>query len=130
MIATRNIETKTEYALLAQYKKGKKASTLEQAVDNTVRMVPGGEYLTNVKIYIKNSSYFIVEGDIWGTGDYQDIRLRAKPGMRVTATIGMYGRVTGTILSLDAKQVTFEWIDRHQKRHVSSLNYDNVQLLD
>lgn len=48
------------------------ATSLEDAIDATVRRVPGGEYLMNVKVYAVEKAfaerhYFAVEGDVWGT---------------------------------------------------------------
>lgn len=72
MISNRNIDSKVDYVSLKTYvgstkkeQRKLKGATIEQAIDNVVRDVPGGEYLKNVKIYrIKN--YYAVEGDVWG----------------------------------------------------------------
>lgn len=73
MISNRNIDSKTEYIVIKNYVGGTKkelkkmkAETIEQAVDNVVRNVPGGEFLKNVKIYIVKGKYYAVEGDVWG----------------------------------------------------------------
>lgn len=73
MISNRNVDSKMEYANLKNYAGGSrkelkrlKAPTLEGAIDNVVKKVPGGEFLKNVKIYVINSKYFAVEGDVWG----------------------------------------------------------------
>lgn len=42
------------------------AITLQQAIDTLLRQVPGGEYLSNVKIYIVRNNYLAVSGDVWG----------------------------------------------------------------
>lgn len=72
MVSTRNIEN-TEYVLLSSYMGGNKkeianarAVTIEEAIDQTVKQTPGGEYLKNAKIYKVDGLYFAVEGDVWG----------------------------------------------------------------
>ena len=80
MISHRNIDASHNYVLLVSYvggtdneRKNSKAETIEEAIDNTVQKVPGGEYLMNVKIYEvikggggKGKTWFAVEGDVWG----------------------------------------------------------------
>ena len=72
MISTRNVDSKTDYELLQRYsvgkgKKKKGRDPLDQAVDKAVRGIPGGEFLKNIKIYVKQGGRKIkVEGDVWG----------------------------------------------------------------
>lgn len=73
MLSTRNIDSNAEYELKSSYTGGSKselrktkAETIEDAINETVRKVPGGEYLMNVKLYLVNGMYFAVEGDVWG----------------------------------------------------------------
>ena len=51
------------------------STTIEQAVDDVVKKVEGGEYLMNAKIkmcvvggsiYSPPSYFYAVEGDVWG----------------------------------------------------------------
>jgi len=74
MIATRNVESKVEYGVISSYAgsgkkelKRNKGETIEQAIDNLVRTVPGGEFLKNVKIYKVGEIYYAVEGDVCGS---------------------------------------------------------------
>ncbi len=46
--------------------KQSKAVTIEQAIDSTLNSVPGGIYLTDVKIYSIRNNYLAVSGDVWG----------------------------------------------------------------
>lgn len=106
MISTRNIDSKTEYKLLTTYSGGSnrelkktRATNIQQAIDETVRRTPGGEYLMNVKIYLVDQQYFAVEGDVWGrSADVKDIAINGfKVGDKVTwKKFGTYktGRVT------------------------------------
>ncbi len=60
--------------------KKSKALSIEDAVDKTVRKIPGGEFLMNVKIYSiihsKDEQYFAVEGDVWGkTATYRGFKI-------------------------------------------------------
>jgi len=80
MVSERNIDTKGEYVLIKSYAGGNqkeikkalkktKATTLDAAVDETVKNVAGGEFLKNVKIYgvkKKDKMFLFVEGDVWG----------------------------------------------------------------
>lgn len=106
MISNRNISEGTQYGLISTYsggsnreKKNSDAESIEDAIDQTVRNVAGGEYMMNVKIYIVNNKYFAVEGDVWGrigsTVQYRGF----KTGDRVTwKSLGSY--FTGSIIAL------------------------------
>lgn len=90
MLSTRNVSTTFDYQKLATYSGGSKsrianskAATLGDAVNNTVKEVPGGEFLMNAKVYIvdhgKGKYNFAVEGDVWGypteKGDYSGFKI-------------------------------------------------------
>jgi len=80
MISHRNIDASHNYVLLVSYvggtdeeRKSSRAETIQEAIDNTVQKVPGGEYLMNAKIYEvikggggKGKTWFAAEGDVWG----------------------------------------------------------------
>ena len=76
MISNRNVDSKVDYILLKSYSSGgekeikkSKFNTIEDAIDNTVKMVNGGEFIKNVLIYkVKkgNHEYYAVAGDVWG----------------------------------------------------------------
>lgn len=58
MLSTRNINTETKYELLSSYTGGtkkqlkkSKEENIEHAITNTVKKVPGGEFMMNVTIY-------------------------------------------------------------------------------
>ena len=72
MISTRNVSTKEQYVNLRNSVgnenrdlKRNKAATLDQAVGNLVKNVPGGEFVQNVKVYAIGK-YYAVSGDVWG----------------------------------------------------------------
>lgn len=59
MISNRNVDSKMDYFLLKNYmgasnrnQKKRKRTTLEDAIDETVRNTSGGEFLKNVKVYL------------------------------------------------------------------------------
>lgn len=73
MISNRNVDPKLQYDVIATYSgaskkelKKTKAETIEDAIDQTVRKIPGGEFLMNAKIYVVSNEYYAVEGDVWG----------------------------------------------------------------
>lgn len=80
MVSVRNIDSKTEYKLLQKnseytFKEAKLhgKGTIEDAVDEMVKRVNGGEYVMNAKISLMTrqglflvKSYYVVEGDVWG----------------------------------------------------------------
>lgn len=81
LISNRNIDKSENYELLNAYQgsdrkfiRKSQATTIQQAVDNTVRTVPGGEYIMNVKIYQINQRYFAVEGDVYGNKKNANMR--------------------------------------------------------
>ncbi len=76
VVSTRNFESKANYILLKSYAgatkrelRKTKASSLDQAINNTVKSVPNGEFMKNVKVYLVHRGkkvFFAVEGDVWG----------------------------------------------------------------
>jgi hypothetical protein len=123
MISTRNVDTKTEYQLVKNYiglsKKDKRKSNakdIEEAVNLSVKSVPGGEFLKNAKLYqvtrtfpyrkIKRSC-FIVEGDVWGMPGELSMR-----GFKVGDKVfwnGLTGQMKGKIVELkDANQAAIQ----------------------
>lgn len=73
MLSIRNVDPNLKYKLLSSYMGGSnselkraKATTIEDAMAYTVKKVPGGEFLMNVKLYQVKRKYYAVEGDVWG----------------------------------------------------------------
>jgi hypothetical protein len=105
MISNRNVDPKLNYEVISTYSGGSKrelkksrAKTIEDAIDQTVRKVPGGEFLMNTKIYMVNGQYIAVEGDVWGVKSNVGYR-GFKVGDKVTWKV-MGNFKTGTISSL------------------------------
>ncbi|MDO9253957.1 MAG: hypothetical protein Q7U54_00490 [Bacteroidales bacterium] len=105
MISNRNVDPKLNYDVISTYSGGSNrelkksnAKTIEDAIDQTVRKVPGGEFLMNAKIYMVNGQYIAVEGDVWGVKS--NVAYRGfKVGDKVTWKV-MSNFKTGTIMSL------------------------------
>lgn len=105
MISNRNIDPKLDYQVLSTYTSSggndlyySKSETIEDAIDETVRSVPGGEFLMNAKIYLVNGKYYACEGDVWGRKD--EISFRGfKVGDKVTWRV-FKNYKKGTIISL------------------------------
>jgi len=71
MISTRNVDSKTEYVLIAKdvigKAKVKNKQALESAVDDAVKQYPTGEFMKNVIVEVKTSGKKVrVTGDVWG----------------------------------------------------------------
>lgn len=105
MISNRNVDPKLDYDVITTYSGGSnrelkksKAKTVEDAIDQTVRKVPGGEFLMNVKIYMVNGQYIAIEGDVWGVKSnisYRGFKVGDKVTWKTKGTFKM-----GTIKSL------------------------------
>jgi hypothetical protein len=84
MVSTRNVDMgNSNYELLRRYAGGSdrelaesRATSIRDAVEQTIKSVLGGEFLTNVKIYEiphvvgiieqETQLYYAAEGDVWG----------------------------------------------------------------
>ncbi len=94
MISQRNIDSKADYVLLQVYAggsdrdlKGSRAKTIEDAINQTVKTIPGGEFLKNAKIYIVVQGkvfYYACVGDVWGVAGIAASYNGLKAGDKVT----------------------------------------------
>ena len=73
MISNRNVNPSMDYEVLETYAttskkalKKSKFTNVDDAINETVGTVAGGEFLVNCKIYLVNGKYFAVVGDVWG----------------------------------------------------------------
>ena len=132
MISNRNIERSLEYKLLTTYSGGSlhelkksKAPNIQEAVDQTVKKIPGGEFLMNVKVYLVNDKYFAVEGDVWGlNNDIKDVAFRGfKVGDKVTwKKFGKF--LQGKINALKDDKTCLVEDDKTKK--IAELTYDQL----
>lgn len=128
MLSNRNIDKTANYQLISSYSGGiekelkkTKAETLEEAIDQTVKKYPGGEYLMNVKVYAVKGKYYAAEGDVWGIGNVEREYRGFKVGDSVTwKKSGKFkkGKITGfknekesIILTDDNKTVDIDFTD-------------------
>ncbi len=73
MISNRNVNPNMNYKLISSYSGGSKkelkesrSMSIEDAIEKTVRKIPGGEFLVNAKVYQIAGKYYAAEGDVWG----------------------------------------------------------------
>lgn len=139
MVSTRNVESDAHYTLISTYIGGDKteirksrSKTIDDAINQTVKSIPGGEYLKNVKIYEvyhgKNNSYYAVEGDVWGLSNGAAVSYRGfKVGDKVTWKAGPLGDkkfVTGIITSLKSDKTCL--VKRDDNQVIVELSYDDI----
>jgi hypothetical protein len=73
MLSDRHVESGGNYRMLQAHVgatkkelKNTSATTIERAIEEVLGEVPGGIYITNVKIYAVDGDYLAVSGDVWG----------------------------------------------------------------
>ena len=65
-------------------KKRSKALTINQAIDQATKQYAGGEYLQNCNLYLVDSKYFAVDGDVFGIPiDSKSISTYFKVGQKI-----------------------------------------------
>lgn len=116
MISTRNIDSSKHYVLLARGVEGvsnmKNDDALQDAIDNAVHSVPGGEYMMNTAIYFKDEKRIKVRGDVYGIGValYNDstgaLNNQLQIGDKVTWRIEGTGSVIGLINEIKGDSIT------------------------
>lgn len=70
MVSTRNMDSTKEYVELKRNVTGtskmKYDDAMQEAIDEAVNSVPGGEYLMNTVVYVKDNRIVKVVGDVYG----------------------------------------------------------------
>lgn len=146
MISTRNYDQSAQYQRLTTYSGASKgqmrksrSQSIGDAVNQTVKEVPGGEYIMNAKIYaVRNTKakkgdplfYYVVEGDVWGIPmagvNYQD---GGYQGFSLGDIVGWNfgGRMKkGKIIALkDSEKCVVE----DEKGHNNTIAYDKLMRL-
>ena len=107
IISTKNVSLKTDYALVASYSGGSKsdlkkskAINIEEAVDQTIRKVPGGEFIMNAKINlvyhrISGKAFFAIEGDVYGQKSANGGAERSYRGFQTGDKVSWGNKLTG-----------------------------------
>ena len=72
VVSTRNFNTKENYVLVQKEIEAKASTSgydaMETAIDKAVKKFPTGEFMENVRVYMKSNGKKIkVVGDVWGT---------------------------------------------------------------
>jgi hypothetical protein len=141
MISTRNIDRSMDYVLVKNYqglskkqKRKSKAKDIEEAVNYTVKSTPGGEYLTNVKLYTVNNPWrfrkefrqtYVVEGDVWGFEGNLSMK-----GFKVGDKVfwnSISGQSKGVIIELKNDKQAAVQIEGQEK--IELVNYDKLTKL-
>jgi hypothetical protein len=129
MISTRNVESKTDYVLVKSYAGGSKreirksrSKSIDDAINQTVKSTPGGEFLKNVKVYVVKMKYYAVEGDVWGISGQITYR-GFKQGDKVTWKKD-HEYLKGEITSLKNDKVCLVKADGGEK--IIELSYDDI----
>ncbi|MDR2790567.1 MAG: hypothetical protein LBB59_06295 [Campylobacteraceae bacterium] len=141
MISIRNIDVNNfKYELLAKYAGGSdkelrqsRSETINEAVEQTVRRVQGGEFLVNAKIYLVQNLYYVVEGDVWGIKSDTNYR-GFKVGDRVIwdeKDVGLFSatvsRKDGVIKSLKDDKTC---LIQQKNGVIVEKNYDEITKID
>jgi len=135
MISNRNVSPELKYQVLTTYSGGSnkelkksKATSIEDAIDKTVRKVPGGEFVMNAKIYLVDGKYIAVEGDVWGNANNQSYR-SFKVGDNVTwktkSIISGTKFLTGKIVTLKDDKNCLVKVDNETDSTIE-LSYDEI----
>lgn len=94
VLSTRNTELgDVKYARIATYAgesqqelKKSRAVTIDEAINSTIRQYPGGEFMTNVKIWLITNgkkNFFAVSGDIYGRENENGVIERSHRGFSI-----------------------------------------------
>lgn len=119
MISNRNVDSSADYKQLKPYVKGKASSrqgdALNQAIDQCVKSVPGGEYLMNVKIYTDGGNGIKVEGDVWGIKQVEEPKAPKKEitfteGQKVSFKTELGKLVIGKVIGLGETEAVVEYV--------------------
>jgi len=137
IIANRNIDPKANYQLIERYKiakaKGKNQDALEQAIDKAIKEVEGGEFMKNVKIYVKNNGKKIkIEGDVWGIPTVQKsvekfvkAKIEFKIGDKVTFK-NMGRLVEGKIIGLNQNTAVVKFTTMFGREKNKLVEYEKL----
>ncbi|MEI6755182.1 MAG: hypothetical protein WCK78_18725 [Paludibacter sp.] len=129
MISNRNVNPNLQYQLISSYSGGSKselrkstAKTIDEAVDQTVRKIPGGEFLMNVKIYAIDSTFYAVEGDVWGVplvNGYRGFKVGSKVSWNV-----LFKTKTGIVYALKDDEKCSVTDD--ETKRIVEIKYDDL----
>lgn len=130
-IGNRNVDDSKKYTLLTREVEAKaeaNSDALEQAVDNLTQKHEG-EFLRNVKIYVKSNGKKVkIIGDVWGT-QYTEINVTTEANSKIILNVGdsvvfnRKGKLTeAKIIGINSKTVIIEY-DGDKKKE---MKYDEL----
>ena len=135
MISTRNIDYSTEYVELARGVEGtskmKRDDAMQEAIDEAVNSIPGGEYMMNTVVYVKDNRIIKVKGDVWGrrAGSEPIIIDRPVvfvPGQKVKYIDKKKRKVNATVVAVNTGEITIE-LDHNQVQYIVT-EHDLIKL--
>jgi hypothetical protein len=133
MISNRNVSMKENYVLVRSYAgsgkrdlKRNKSKTIDGAVENLVRSVPGGEFVMNAKILLLDAKYYAVDGDVYGLNQERNFK-GFKVGDRVEWK-DLLVRYTGVIV--DLKNDREASVKDEANGKIRSVRYDEMSKTD
>ena len=138
MISTRNVDSSADYKLIEKYvtakAKSKKGSALQTAIDNALKSIPEGEFLQNVREYVKQNGRKVkVEGDVWGIPSVEKNVTKSvskdivfNTGDRVTYRNTLGKIVEGTILGLNQHTAIIEFVNVLGKEVKKEIPYEEL----
>ena len=139
MISTRNVDPNLNYDVISTYSGGSrrvlkksKSNSIQEALDKTVKKVPGGEFLMNCKIYLVKSKYIAVEGDVWGILTqltFRGFKIGDKVTWKKKDIINGKRILTGTITALKDDETCYVKVDNENDKAVE-LSYDDLTKSD
>lgn len=140
MISNRNVDSGEEYVLIQRSAEGKakmkKDDALERAVDVATEEYKG-EYLMNVKVYVKNNGKKIkVEGDVWGLKSTQ-VNVESSVTKKVefktgdTVTFKNSGKLTeGKIIGINANGAIIEYSNMLKKTKKKEIPFEKLTKIE
>lgn len=135
MISTRNIDYSTEYVELARGVEGtskmKRDDAMQEAIDEAVNSVPGGEYMMNTVVYVKDNRIIKVKGDVWGRRAGSEPAKIEKvvtfsPGQKVKYIDSKKRKVNATVVAVNNGEITIE-LDHNQVQYIVT-EHDLIKL--
>jgi hypothetical protein len=142
MVSTRNIDSSANYQLIEKYVVGKARSkngnALQAAIDDAVKSVPEGEYLQNVKVFIRQNGQIVkIEGDVWGIPSVNKQVVKSvqqniefKTGDRITYKNSFGKLVEGKIIGLNQNTAIVEFTNAFGKKAKTEVKYEELTKID
>jgi hypothetical protein len=140
MISNRNVDSGKEYVLIQRNAEGKakmkKDDALERAIDAATEEY-NGEYLMNVKVYVKNNGKKIkVEGDVWGLKSTQ-VNVESSVTKKVefengdTVTFQNSGKLTeGKIIGINENGAIVEYSNMLGQTKSKEIPFDELTKIE